>query len=124
MKIKIIGRVISKKNSKRIVTNRYSGKRMVLSSKAYERFKEDALTQLLTVKEKFKGKVHIDYIFNIKGKMRIDLDNAIASINDILQDAGIIEDDNLIVSIEAKKIQGCTEWTTYLKISEVLEVFD
>ncbi len=118
-KITIKGRVISKKNSKQIFRNRYTGKPFIKSSDAYSDFENDALKQLCNCKACFFGKVRVDYVFEVKGQMRIDVDNAIASINDILQQAGVIDDDNNVVKGSFEKINGMKEWNTHIEISKI-----
>lgn len=49
-----------------------------------------------------KGKIEVKMIFEIKGRDK-DLDNLIVTINDMLQSAGIIENDKQIVKIRAIK---------------------
>lgn len=113
----IEGRVIAKKNSRQIG---YRGGRMVnFPSKRYEEFKETALWQLKRIKEKLKPPYDVRYCFYIKGKMDADLDNLIASINDILQEAGIIENDRLIYEMDAKKVMGEKDFKTTIEIYEI-----
>lgn len=118
--LKISGRVISKKNSKRVMRTR-SGKVNVLSSAAYETFRTDAIWQIREQLPRGGSMVQppyfISYFFKIKGKMRIDLDNAIASINDILQETRVIDDDININGIGAMKDNGYQEWETIVKIA-------
>jgi len=86
---------------------------IALPSAAYEKFKKEVGQQMLKYKrERFTGKLYIDYFFFIKGKMRQDADNAMASINDLLQEFGIIEDDNNIEGGTFGKIHDCKEWKT------------
>jgi len=93
-----------------------------IPSEAYENFKSVAIPQLkaLTYSRDFKiidSAVRVDYVFYRKGKYKQDFDNAIASINDILQDAGIIVDDELIQEGTFKRYVGCSEWKTELEIT-------
>lgn len=111
--ITITGRPASKKN------NRRNFGHVSLPSKAYERFHEDALWQLKTVQARFTGKVRIDYWFMQKGKMRQDVDNAMASINDVLQDAGIIWDDNDVYVGSFEKLPYAADWSTRVLIQEI-----
>lgn len=114
MIIEIDGRVIAKKNSRQLG---YRGGRMVnFPSKRYSEFKESALWQLKKYKEKIKPPYFIRYCFFIKGKMDADADNLQASINDILQDAGIIENDRLIYGFAGEKIVGEKEFKTMIEI--------
>lgn len=115
--LKISDRVIVKKNSKRFF---FRGKKpVIIPSKAYERFKNFAIAEIMGQRYtvKFTGQVHISYTFYIKGKMDADIDNLIASINDVLQDASVLEDDRLVTSIEAKKIMGCRNFETEISIT-------
>lgn len=122
-KITIEGRVISKKNSRksRSATNKKTGKRytFMVPSDAFEDFEETALWQLKACRERFTGDVCIHYAFEIKGKMRIDVDNAIASINDILQKAGIIDNDENVIKGSFEKIRGAQDWKTRLIIEKI-----
>lgn len=117
MKLTITGRVISKKNSKRVFRNH--GKTIVISSKAYMEFEKEALTQIKKQNRKFKPiveDVFIDYTFLLKGKGRVDCDNLIASVNDVLQKAGVIADDDQVVGITARKYRGQPEYVTEVNI--------
>lgn len=113
MKLKILGRVISKKNSKKWIVR--GGKRFLVPSEAFSQFKNDMLKQIV-VREKVLPPYKITYRFYLKGNLDIDLDNAQASINDVLQDKGAIENDKLIVKVDAEKFSGCKDWETILII--------
>lgn len=110
-KITILGRPISKKNNRRNFFH------TSLPSKAYERFKEDALWQLKKTHHVFYQDYYkINYKFFMKGKLNTDFDNMIGGINDILQDAGIIVNDGLVEKGSYEKIRGCIGWWTELEI--------
>lgn len=116
MKIIIVGRPASKKN------NRRNFDHISLPSKAYMAFEESALYQLMGHRPKYgtlTGPVEVDYIFYQKGRMRQDLDNAIASIGDVLEKAGVIEDDNQIEIIRAEKHHGNKDWSTEILITDL-----
>lgn len=121
MKIKIIieGRVISKKNHKVVGRNRYSGKQFFTSGKAWKNFEKDALSQLVMVRDVFAKNIKIDYKFYFKGNMFTDVDNAMAGINDILQLAGIIDDDKSIKQGSFEIINCHTEWFTEIWIEQM-----
>lgn len=116
MNITIPGRVPSKKNSKRIF--RRGGRTIVLPSEGYERWKKQALKVIK--KKLIPSPYYVTYIFRMKGKARSDLDNMIASVNDVLQDAGVLDDDNNILEIEASKQGEEEEYKTEIFI-ETLE---
>ena len=114
-------RVISKKNSKRLIMR--GGRKFFVPSEAFERFKQDAnasfYQQCNGKLPKIKGPVRIDCIFYIKGAYKVDVDNLYTSILDVLQNCGIIEDDNFVLEGYLKKIPGYTDWHTDIVIEEL-----
>lgn len=92
----ILGNVPSKKNSKRIVTNRSTGKPFIISSKIHESWHTTAIPEM---KKRWEGYQITEYPIGItmtffwKDLRRHDLDNGVATILDALKDAGVIEDD-------------------------------
>ena len=115
--ITILGRPISKKNSKRVfMRGRFP---VVLPSEAYGKFKVSALEQLRKYEEKHHKEVDVSYTFYFKGKMHSDVDNAIASINDLLQDSGILDDDKLITSGTFVVYRGQKDWKTEIDIVDL-----
>jgi hypothetical protein len=83
--IKILGQTPSQKNNKQILRNHKTGQPFIASSNIVKRWQEDALLQLMAVRYMFTGRVQIDYMFYVVDAAQRDLDNMIASINDILQ---------------------------------------
>lgn len=116
----ISGRPIVKKNNKQIFYK--NGKINVRSKKSYYDYRKIALEELEMLSYtigKLEPPYQISYDFYMKGKEDSDIDNMIASINDILQDAGYITNDKQIISIgESNKISGCREWQTNIKICD------
>jgi Holliday junction resolvase RusA-like endonuclease len=89
-----------------------------IPSKAYDEFKQQALEELMCQKPKdLPPPYRVSYLFLLKGKARIDLDNAVASINDVLQEARIIRDDGYIVQMWAKKKENQPENKTVIDIT-------
>lgn len=92
-------RIIAKKNSKQVVRN--GGRTFVISSKAYREF-EEVTTELLgyTVANRLQATLKPPYTcaydIYFKGAYEADLDNLIASINDCMEKAGLIENDKYI----------------------------
>lgn len=139
MKITILGRPISKKNSKQIKYSFTLKRKILSSSDAYQVFESSAISQLLksgytkvdkidewgkvTYKsgKQIKGKVFINYLFYLKGNLSFDGDNAEAGINDILEKCGIIENDKLIIEHHTKKIEKQSDFYTELEILPLLE---
>lgn len=89
------GEVPAKKNSRITLRN---GK--TIPSKNYQKWHENALFQLIFAKKMQKLHKFLDFPLSIKITLthgdlkRRDGDNALSSILDILQDAGIIKDDS------------------------------
>jgi Holliday junction resolvase RusA-like endonuclease len=123
IKIIITGRPYSKKNSRQSRQARTRTGKLysyMAPGENYASFRQDALYQLLTVKERFSGAVQIDYIFYRKGKELQDVDNAICSINDVLQDAKIIADDKFVLKGTFEVVPGAKNWSTELQIKELM----
>jgi hypothetical protein len=107
LKLIFDGHIPSKKNSKRFVRR---GKRMVsIPSKAYEEWHNtwmSAWSNLPTVTEPVK----ISYEFWVGGVVsprEFDFSNAEESINDLLVDLGVIQDDSWLYLIEKhSKLKG------------------
>jgi len=107
MKIVIPGNCPSKKNSKRIVTNRKTNKPFIISSKRHEDWHKYAIPEM---KRQFAGyriteyPIGIKMTFYWKDLRRHDIDNGLATILDALKDANIIEDDDsrFVNTVEGK----------------------
>ena len=98
MKLVISGDCPSKKNNKRIVTNKKTGKPFIISSERHNTWESTALSEL---KQQFSGykvsgyPIGITAIFYNGSKRRKDLDNQISSVLDVMVKAEVIEDDNV-----------------------------
>src|SRR5690606_34515396 len=99
MHFELTGRIPSKKNSKRVFRNKYSGKTIVTSSSAYTTWHETAGYQLLPQRPTtpLTGDLSLTLHLFLKGKLDQDLDNAVASVLDLFQDSLIIENDKQVV---------------------------
>ena len=95
--IKIPLRVISKKRGRRNFGH------VSLPSKAFENFhslvSEYLLPHPLHITKAFKMTVY----YYLKGKYRSDIDACVTSVLDILQDYGVVENDDLCVAVHAYK---------------------
>lgn len=106
LRFTITGIIPSKKNSKRILRNRKTGRPYIGSSKEHDAWIAEhvpALQCFCPGQKTLAWPLHIEYIFRPIHKYRFDLSNKIESINDLLVDAGIIEDDNhrIVYSMKA-----------------------
>ena len=131
---KLTGSVPPKKTSQKIITPRqksplleldpkFKRKRIIVSSDAHRKWQEDAAWQLKFQKEE-KGLETIDYKINLAATImkisiaEFDLSNAIQSIEDALEMAGVIKNDNLIYSFNGSgKMLGAPANGATIKIS-------
>ena len=122
IRLNLKGRVCSKKNSRQNRKGRTAtGKvyNFTVPSEAHECFKNDCIQQISALKlPQLKPPYFIRYSFFLKGKLDIDIDNAITSLNDLLQDkmVHIIDNDKNIVEVHARKISGNKDFHTELEI--------
>jgi Holliday junction resolvase RusA-like endonuclease len=89
MKIVIYSQTPSQKNSKRILPNWKAKKVRLISSQRTLDWKEEAFKQLdpLNIHIRTDKRLQADYVFYVNDNTQRDLDNMIASANDILQQA-------------------------------------
>lgn len=109
----IPGRVVSKKNSKRIVSIGGNSKRQyVIPSEAYLVWSRHALVELrqqriMNLSIALSGPLELEIRFYFQNHQHeLDLDNCLGGPLDVLQKAGIIENDKQIVAIRAEKHFG------------------
>ena len=98
----IKGSVPSKKNSRQVFVK--NGRMINIPSKRYKEWHDSAMWQLRELKiPKLESNYEIIMTFWMKDNRRTDLDNKVGSVLDLLQDAGIIEDDcwQMLKSVKA-----------------------
>ena len=87
------GQVIPKKNSRRLFYKK--GRIINIPSKSYQEWHDDDLKQIKIWKvPKLNPPYKLSLSFWFKDKRPKDLDNSLASICDLLQDAEVIQDDD------------------------------
>lgn len=98
MKLVVTGNVKAKKNNKRVVYNKKSGKPFIMTDKKTSDYIKDAIDQL---EKQFIGYKITDYpitiamTFYYPTKHRKDIDNSTTTILDCMKDAKIIIDDDV-----------------------------
>lgn len=99
------GRPATKKNNGRIVTR---GKfPILLPSKAFEEYEKSCLVQLKSCKERYEGAILVKCEYWLPDKKWFpDLVNLLSASHDIIEKAGIIDNDRNIVSVDGSKIMG------------------
>lgn len=118
MTIELTGRIPSKKNSRRIFRN--GGRMIIAPSAAYESWRTENMLRLrlLHLKATLAGPLSLTLHLFLKGKIDQDLDNAVASVNDLLQDAGVIENDKQLVELHLYKHSGCPDFSATVEIAQ------
>ena len=107
MKITLTGRPITKKNSQIPIITK-TGKRFIIQSKQYRAYEKDCLKQLMYLYRgiTITGQISTKMLYYMPTKARPDLLNLEQATADILQKAGVIENDKNIYSFDGSRIAG------------------
>lgn len=108
---------------------RHNG-RFSFNSHRYRAYKDEAVLHLKTCADCLehlkatcarghKGELKLTARFERKDRRKVDLDNLVKALCDVLQDAGYIENDSQIARLEAERIMGVSEGRTVFDL-EVL----
>lgn len=103
----IPGQPITKKNSQ--VVRCIQGKPIVLASKAYRKYEKEAIKIIQSSSspgKTFAGPINVKVLYWLKNRRRPDLTNLLQATADILEKAGVIDDDRNIVSWDGSRIAG------------------
>lgn len=107
LKIILPGRPYTKKNSQQIYRNRRTGKPRIAQSEQYQRYEEQCLWYLKQYKERFEGPIQVTATYWMPDKRSWpDLIGLLQATADILEAAGIIDNDRNIVSWDGSRIVG------------------
>ena len=94
--IVLTGQTPSHKNSKQMFVNRKSGRSFPANNKNYLAWKSGAIYEAKYESEKKNiESCALVMTFFVKDKRHRDLDNMIASVQDVLVEAGVLSDDNV-----------------------------
>lgn len=93
------GVVYSKKNSKRIIINRRTGRPQIISNAKSKQAEQDMAIEFYrqaTVKYwKPSGNAEVKIVFYVPNHRRRDLDNMATTVLDALVEGGVLEDDSI-----------------------------
>lgn len=107
-------RCASKKN------NRRNFRGVSLPSLAYVKFNRLVAEFMCPYSHlNFTTPLRVNVLYEIKGNYHQDLDNALSSIFDCLTDYHVIQDDDLIVELSAKKSNGHKDWNIEIEIEQL-----
>ena len=87
----------TKKNSQQIMINRKTGRPFVMQSSKYKEYEQSCGYFLKKLPKPINEPVNVKCVFYRETKIRCDLSNLIAAIDDILVKYGILADDNFKV---------------------------
>lgn len=88
---------VTKKNSQRIVTNRATGRPMVMPSKQYKQYEREAAYFIPHRANPINYPVNVKCLFYMPTKRKCDLTNLLEAIDDILVNVGLLADDNYTI---------------------------
>lgn len=106
--ITIPGRPITKKNHQQICKNWRTGGRFIAQSEAYQNYETECLWHLKTYRgPKFTGPVRVTCRYWMPNRRSWpDLPGLYQATADILEKAGIIDNDRNIISMDGSRIVG------------------
>lgn len=119
------GRPITKKNSQQIIYNRRTKKRQVVQSEYYQAYEEACLWYLKKYRVRYTGPVQVTARYWMPNRRSWpDLMGLLQATCDILEKAGIIENDRDVVRLDGSEICGIDKENprTEIRIQEVVEV--
>ena len=99
---------IPKKNSTKIITNKATGRPMVIQSDRYRQYEKDSAIFLrkYSRQDPIDEPVNLKCLFYRKDRRPIDLINLLEAIQDILVKYGILKDDNsnIVASTDGSRV--------------------
>jgi Holliday junction resolvase RusA-like endonuclease len=109
MEITIVlpGQPATKKNHS-IICSLPNGRSILVPSKPYREFEKSCLNYLKAYTgPRFTGPIEMITLYYLKkGRAQPDLTNLMAATHDILEKAGVIDNDRNIVSVDGSRIMG------------------
>ena len=99
---------IPKKNNTKIITNRATGRPMVIQSDRYRQYEKDCalFLQKHSRRDPIEEPVNLRCLFYRKDRRGIDLINLLEAIQDILVKYGVLKDDNskIVASTDGSRV--------------------
>ena len=99
----------TKKNSQRIIM--VHGRPMIIPSAAYKKYEKEAAWYLRRSEPPINVPVNVEAHFYMATRRRVDLNNLLECVTDLLVHAGILEDDNsnIVVSHDGSRVHYSKE---------------
>lgn len=94
VKLTLLGKPATKKNSQRISRNRATGKPFIRPSERYKAYEADCLKQIPgKLRQRIDATVNVQCVYYMPDRRRVDLTNLLEATDDILVRANVLEDD-------------------------------
>lgn len=97
----------SKKNSQQILINHRTGRPFISPSSAYKAYRKAALMMIpASAKRHISSPVNVKAVYYMPTRRAVDLTNLLEATDDVLVDAGVLEDDNcrIIVGHDGSRV--------------------
>ena len=98
---------VTTKNSQQILKNAGTGRPFIAPSRAYREYAEAAAWCLRTYRlETIRQPVEVKALFFMPTRRRVDLTNLLEALDDVLVEAGVLEDDHsgILVSHDGSRV--------------------
>lgn len=94
----------TKKNHQQIIM--VKGKRIVIPSKQYSEYEKNSKSFMPTIEKPIDYKVNVKGLFYMDTKRKVDLNNLLEALTDVLVKHKILEDDNsmIVVSHDGSRV--------------------
>ncbi len=98
---------ITKKNSMRIITNRRTGRPMIIQSEAYIQYEKDCQYFMKKLDKPINKPINIRAIYYMGTRRKVDITNLHSALHDILTVYNVIEDDNsrIVKSTDGSRVK-------------------
>ena len=106
-RLTLYGQPVTKKNHQQMVTNKATGRMFPVQSKAYREYEHDCIRQITgDHKQQFVGRLNLCCRYWMTDRRQVDLLNLLAATSDILEKAGVVENDRNFVRVDGSEVAG------------------
>lgn len=105
MRFILKGNPVTKKNSQKIIRNRYTGKPKIIQSDRYLQYERDCKFFIPKI-ETIDYPINLKVVYFRKTKHRVDLNNLLSATTDILVKYGVLKDDcvDIVQSFDGSRV--------------------
>lgn len=97
---------VTKKNSSQIITNKATGRPMIIPSKQYKQYEKEAGAFIRGKGMRIAEPVTVRCVYYMPTRHRVDLVNLMEATHDVLVKYAVLEDDNssIIYSVDGSRV--------------------